>query len=100
MRFRLALALALAAGLLIIPASASAAFHLSKISEVHEGGGTGGDYVELQMYASGQNLVSQHFIQFYGSSGAPFGPAFQFPTSVAKLIQVECLELPPWTGSK
>ena len=82
MRFRLALALAVAAGALIIPTTASAAFHLSKITEVHEGGATG-DYVELQMYASGQNLVSQHFIQFYDSSGAPFGPAFQFPSNVA-----------------
>ena len=82
MRFRLALALALAAGLLIIPASASAAFHLSKISEVHEGGGTGGDYVELQMYASGQNVLSQHFIRTYDSGGAPF-TTYQFPSNVA-----------------
>jgi hypothetical protein len=82
MRYRLALALAIAAGLLIAPMSASAAFHLMKISEVHDGGAAG-DYVELQMHSSGQSFVSGHFIQFYDSIGAPLGAAFQFPTNVA-----------------
>ena len=81
MRIRIALALAVA-GLLVVPTSASAAFHLMKISEVHEGGATGGDYVELQMHASSQTFVSQHYVQAYDSTGAPFGPAFQFPSNV------------------
>lgn len=82
MRYRLALALAIAAGLLIAPMSASAAFHLMKISEAHDGGAAG-DYVELQMHSSGQSFVSGRFIQFYDSIGAPLGAAFQFPTNVA-----------------
>ena len=72
MRTRMiALAVALAA-LMLVPASASANYHLMKIIEVHEGTGNDGDYIELQMYASGQNLVSGHFIRTYDGGGGVF----------------------------
>ena len=81
MQIRLPLALAIAAvGLLLVPAGASAAFHLTKIREVHEGG-AGADYVELQMYASGQNFVSSHYLVTYAGA-APF-TTYQFLTGVA-----------------
>ena len=51
-----------------VPASASASFHLIKIREV--GNANPADYVELQMYASGENFVAGHFIHTYDSAGA------------------------------
>ena len=62
--------------------SASAAFHLIKIREVHEGGATGADYVELQMYAAGQGSVSGHHVVSYDGAGNQF-QSFTFPTNVA-----------------
>ncbi len=53
-----------------------------KISEVGQGGGGGPDYVELQMYADGQNLVGGKFIRTYDSDGMVQG-TFEFPDDVA-----------------
>ena len=54
--------------LAVSASSAQAVYHLMKIREVHTG--TSGYYVELQMYASGQNLVSGHSIRTYDGTGA------------------------------
>lgn len=64
---------------LVLPASASATFHLTKISEVHppppsdpESG-----FVEIQAYAGGQNLVLGHEITIYDAVG-PTSASFTF----------------------
>jgi hypothetical protein len=59
--------------------SASASFHLMRIREVHAGPG---NYVELQMYAPGQNLVAGQHIRTYDNGGALLSD-FTFPTNVA-----------------
>jgi hypothetical protein len=53
---------------LVVAGSAQASFHLNLIREVHEGGATG-DYVELQAYAAGQNLVGGKYINTYDGGG-------------------------------
>lgn len=63
---------------------ALASYHVVKISEVHADSGAMGappDYVELQMYAGGQNLLSTHYIQTY--SGGSIFTTFQFPSNVS-----------------
>jgi hypothetical protein len=65
--------------IVVLPASASASFHLIKITEV--GNGNPADYVELQMYAPGENFVSGRYIRVYDSAGA-VQSTFQFPASV------------------
>jgi hypothetical protein len=64
---------ALAAG----ASDASATFHLMKIREVYPGSAASPEagYVELQMYASGQNLVGGHSIDFLDAGGAQVGAA-------------------------
>jgi hypothetical protein len=80
--FRVAIASALVlAGVVLAAPSANAAFHLMKIREVHTG--PPGDYVELQMFASGQNFVAGHQIQTYDSTGTPMGLPFTFPGNAA-----------------
>ena len=81
--------LALAAALCALGAAwcapaASADHHLMKITEVHQGtGGTGtGDYVELQMYASGQQFVGGHYLVTYDGGSGPIS-TFLFPSDVA-----------------
>ena len=56
----------------LVPAGASAAFHLMKVSEVYPGTLACPDcsFVELQMYAGGQNLVGGHSVRVYSMSGA------------------------------
>jgi hypothetical protein len=63
-------ALALSALALWAPA-ASATFHLMSVREVYPGSSAKPDseYVELQMYASGQNLVGGHSVKTYNASG-------------------------------
>ena len=66
-----------------LAASSSAAFHLIKISEVHEGSGGGtGDYIELQMFDPGQNLVGGHYLRTYDGGSTPF-ETFQITANVA-----------------
>jgi hypothetical protein len=66
---------ALALGLAASPASAT--FHLVSIREVYPGSVASpqAQYVELQMYASGQNLVGGHTLSFYDAAGSPSGSA-------------------------
>jgi hypothetical protein len=62
---------------------AQATFHIMQIREVHEGGGGAADYVVLQMYAPGQNLVGGHHLRFFdGGAGAVFND-YTVPTNVA-----------------
>lgn len=53
---------------LVVAGSAQASFHLNLIREVHEGGATG-DYVELQAYAAGENLVGGKYVNTYDGGG-------------------------------
>jgi Ca2+-binding RTX toxin-like protein len=66
----LALAACLAFGLLAAPAGAN--YHLMKIREV-AGSSSDQAYVELQMYAAGQNQVSGHTLTFWDADGLVLG---------------------------
>ncbi len=68
-RTSLGLPLLAAAFLLLTAAPAQATFHLIKVREVHPG--TSDDsYVELQMFAAGQSLLSGHSMTLYNASGS------------------------------
>ena len=72
-RFRLlvaSLVLAIAVPALGAP-SASATFHLISIREVYTGfaGDPNAEYVELQMYSGGQNLIKDHRISTFDAAG-------------------------------
>ena len=68
-RARIGLPLLAGAFLLLAAAPAQATFHLIKVREVHAG--TSDDsYVELQMYAAGQSLLSGHAMTLYDASGS------------------------------
>ncbi len=84
LRSGLAAAVALAALAAWAP-SASATFHLMQIREVYPGSSSnpGAEYVELQMWAAGQNHVAGHVLHTYGPGGAPSGND-TFPADVAR----------------
>jgi hypothetical protein len=66
---RLGLPLLVATLFLLIATPAQATFHLIKVREVHPG--TSDDsYVELQMYAAGQSLLSGHSMTLYDAGGS------------------------------
>lgn len=70
-RWRARIGLPLLAGVVLLLAAtpAQATFHLIKVREVHPG--TSDDsYVELQMYAAGQSLLSGHAMTLYNASGS------------------------------
>ena len=62
---------------------ADAAFHNMKIREVHAGSlvDPNADFVELQMYTSGQQVVGGHFLEFYDAAGTM--TKCTIPTNVA-----------------
>lgn len=62
--------LALMVGGAAAPAPALAEFHLMKVREVYPSAGND-DYVELQMYAPGQNQTAGHRVDVYPSLGIP-----------------------------
>jgi hypothetical protein len=68
-RITASLAAAVALGLLAAPAQAS--FHIVQVREVYPGSIANPDaeYVELQMWRSGQNLVGGHFVRSYDAGG-------------------------------
>lgn len=73
---RLAIAVLLAGALPALAAPvASATFHEMLIREVYAGSAARPDseYVELQMWAAGQNLVGGHSLRTYGASGSIAG---------------------------
>jgi hypothetical protein len=58
------------AGLGLAAPSASADFHLMKVREVYVSpANPNSQFVELQMYAAGQNFVGGHSVHFYAASG-------------------------------
>jgi hypothetical protein len=62
--------LAAFAATLVAAGSAQASYHQNLIREVHEGSGGTGDYVELQSYAAGENLVAgKHIVSYDGGGG-------------------------------
>jgi hypothetical protein len=69
-----AIAVALTAGALWAP-SASATFHEMSIREVYPGSlaEPAAEYVELQMWAAGQNLVGGRSLKTYTAAGVPSG---------------------------
>lgn len=56
-----------------IPSAAQATFHLMRIREVYPGSAANpsAEYVELQMFASGQSFVSGHVLRTYNAAGTP-----------------------------
>ncbi len=66
---------ALAATLALGVAPAAATFHLMQIREVYPGSTAApeAEYVELEMWASGQNLVEGHALRSYDASGVVTG---------------------------
>jgi hypothetical protein len=67
----------------VAAAPASATFHLIKVSEVYPDGSIdNADFIELQMYADGQNLVGTHWIGIYNAGNYFDGP-YQLPSNVA-----------------
>jgi MYXO-CTERM domain-containing protein len=83
---RRALSLFAAAIVMLVSAKASASFHLIKVVEVFVGSSTAPDahYVQLQMYAAGQNFVGGHVLRVYDASGVEIsGSSFTFPAMVA-----------------
>jgi uncharacterized membrane protein YgcG len=79
-----AIRLAIAVLLLGVAAPAAADFHLMSIREVYVGPAddASAQYVELQMYAAGQNRVDGHSLTFYGPTGTLAGTV-TFPADVA-----------------
>lgn len=76
--------LAVAVIFLGVAAPAAAEFHLMSIREVYVGpaDNANAQYVELQMYTSGQNFVQGHSLTFYGPTGTEAGTV-TFPADVA-----------------
>ena len=74
----------LALGLLALSGPAQAVFHLMKIVEIFRGtaASPNAQYVVLQMYASGQNLVSGHDLVVFNAAGAPVA-TFTFTSNVS-----------------
>jgi len=68
-RARLCLPLLAISLLLLIAAPAQATFHLIKVREVYPGSNDD-SYVELQMFAGGQNFLSGHSMKLYNAAGA------------------------------
>lgn len=68
---RRALSFAVFALVAAAPAPAFASYHLTKIVEVYAGGTSAPDaqYVELEAYAPGQNLLSGHALHVYDAAG-------------------------------
>lgn len=82
--FSLAAVAALVAMALWAP-TASATFHLMNVREVYPGSvsNPNSEYVELQMWAAGQNHVDGHVLRLYGAGGALNGTA-TFTSDVAR----------------
>lgn len=79
----IAVVAAFAVAALALPSPAAANYHLTKVSEVYPGTGmTPDDYVELQMYQSGQNVIAGHAVTIYNAAGT-LSHTFTFPADVA-----------------
>ncbi|MGA9371347.1 MAG: hypothetical protein WBV53_05820 [Solirubrobacterales bacterium] len=80
-RIALAAALTLTATIGFV-SSAKATYHENLIREVHDGGGVNPDYVMLQAYSAGQNLVAGKHIVTYDGGGGPLTD-YTIPSNVA-----------------
>jgi hypothetical protein len=71
MGMRRSIVVVLAALAVLVPAApAGATFHLMSVREVATNpAGADSSYIELQMYAPGQNFVTGHSVRFYTASG-------------------------------
>jgi hypothetical protein len=71
-RIAVAVASLALAGLAGIAPTASATFHEMSIREIYPGStaNPGAEYVELQMWAAGQNHVDEHVLRAYNAAGA------------------------------
>lgn len=69
---------------LVAPAGAGASFHLMQVREVYPGSAADPDaeYVELQMWRSGENFVGGHSVRSYDASGAVVATS-TFPANVS-----------------
>jgi hypothetical protein len=69
--------------LALLAAPALATFHLMQIREVYPGSALNPDseYVELQMWSGGQNMVGGHFARTFDATGAPIATS-TFPANV------------------
>jgi hypothetical protein len=83
-RLAIATSAAIAALLLWAP-PAPATFHLMSIREVYPGSAAApaAEYVELQMWAEGQNLVAGHLLRTYDATGSVTGTN-SFPADVPR----------------
>jgi hypothetical protein len=74
-------------GLVLLPATASASFHLDKIREVYPGtvAHPNSQYVVLQMPVTGENFLGGHKMVYYNASGTQIGTSS--PTNVASKAQ-------------
>lgn len=71
-----------AAAAVLFGRPAAASFHLMKIVEVYQSGQQNSEFIELQMYAAGQNGVAGKTVKVYGPDGAETG-SFTFPGNVS-----------------
>jgi hypothetical protein len=62
----------------LVPASASASFHIVKVREVYPGSAANPDseYIELQMYSPSQNFVAAHTVTAFSATGTSEDYAF------------------------
>jgi hypothetical protein len=83
-----------AAGCMLAAPAALASFHLMRIREVYPGSeaNPNAEYVELEMYAGGQNLVGGHFARTFDATGAPIATS-TFPSNVANAANQSTLLL-------
>ncbi len=65
----------------VFASSASADYHLIKITQVHSGVAPNGDYIELQMYADGQSNVANHHLRLFDETGSVLGD-YPVPTNL------------------
>ena len=73
----------LALGWLLVSRPVAADFHLMLVVEVFPGvaGSPNAQYVELQMYSPGQNVVGGHTVHFFNAAGTEIG-TLTFPMNV------------------
>lgn len=74
---RRALSLSAAALVMLVSAKASANYHLMQVVEVFAGSAAApnASYVQLQMYAAGQNFVGGHILHVYDAAGVEIAAA-------------------------
>ncbi len=69
---------------MLVAASASASFHLTKIREVSTGSAADTSYVELQAWSAGQNFLGGHTIKLY--NGTALTHTFTFPLAPVPVV--------------